>query len=102
LLVVVEGEIITKVAFPDIELREIGRTGAAVTASEAALQVYAAIMSETTKLLTINRDVIEALARAKLKPFGITDLDQLKHPEQLLKDPAVVDEVLNSLFGPKN
>jgi uncharacterized protein involved in outer membrane biogenesis len=101
LLVVVEGEVITRVEFPEIELREIGKEGAAVTAAEAALQIYGAIMSETTQVLTINREVIEGLALAKLRPFGISDLEQLKRPEKLLKDPAVVDQLIESILGGK-
>ena len=100
LIVTVDGEEITKVDFPEIQLQEIGTKGNAVTASEALAQIYSAITSETTRVLTVNRDIIENLARAKLKRFGIEDIDDLKNPEKLLKDPKSREALLDALLSP--
>jgi hypothetical protein len=99
LVITVDGEEITKVAFPEIRLQEIGTKGHAVTATEALAQIYGAITSETTRVLTINRDVIDNLARAKLKKFGIDDIRDLKDPEKLLKDPKTLDKLLDNLLA---
>ena len=98
LVVVVDGEEITKVDFPEIELDQIGDKSSAVTATEAIRQIYTAIASETTKVLTVNEEVIEALANAKLKKFGIDDVKDLKDPKKILKDPEAVGNILNNIF----
>ena len=100
LIVIVDGEEITKVDFPEIELQEIGSKGSAVTATEAITQIYTAIASETTKVLTVDKKVIEALANAKLKKLGIDNVDALKDPKKILKDPKAVGNILNNILTP--
>ena len=99
LIIIVDGEEITKVDFPEIELQQIGKKGSAVTATEAITQIYTAIASETTKVLTVNKEVIEALANAKLKKLGIDNIDALKHPEKILKDPKAIGNILNNILN---
>ena len=102
LIIQMDGEEITKVDFPNIKLDEIGTKGNALTAAEALAQIYTAIAQETTKVLTVNEDVIENIARAKLKKIGINNLEDLKNPEKLLKDPEAVGNLLNALTKPKS
>ena len=98
LIVIVDGEEITKVDFPEVELDQIGHKGSAVTATEAITQIYSAIASETTQVLTVNEEVIKALANAKLKKIGIKDLNDLKDPKKILKDPEAVGNILNNFL----
>lgn len=101
LAIFVDGEEITKVDFPDVELKEIGTKGNAVTAAQAIAQIYGAIASETTKVLTVNEEVIENIARAKLKKIGINNMEDLKNPKKLLEDPKAVETILNALTKPE-
>jgi len=102
LQIIVEGEEITKVDFPKVELEQIGTKGNAITVSEALAQIYTAIASETTHVLTVNDEVIKNLAKAKLKKLGINNPDDLKHPEKILKDPEALGNILNALTNSKN
>jgi hypothetical protein len=92
-----DGKVVTEVAFPDIILNNIGDRNSAVTVSDAAIQIYQAIISETTKTLTYNPDVLKAIANAKLQTIGIRDLKDLKNPKDLLKNPEVVGSLLESI-----
>ncbi len=102
LAVYVDGEEITKVDFPNVELEAIGTKGNAVSAAEALAQIYTAIASETTHVLTVNEEVIENIARAKLKSVGIENMEDLKNPEKILKDPEALGNILEALTKPKN
>ena len=101
LAVYVDGEEVTKVDFPNVELDAIGTKGNAVSAAEALAQIYTAIASETTHVLTVNEEVIENIARAKLKSVGIENMEDLKNPEKILKNPEAMGNILEALTKPK-
>lgn len=101
LIVLVDDEIITTIDFPNIELDQIGKKGASVSLAEALTQIYGSIVSESTKILTINQDVIDALVKTKLKKIGIKDIKDLKNPERILKDPEKLNHLLDTLLQPK-
>ncbi len=100
LIVMLDGEVITRVDFPAVTLDHIGSKGNALTLAEALTQIYSAIASETTRVLTINEEVIENIGRAKLKSLGIDDVKDLKNPKRILEDPEKLENLLEALTAP--
>lgn len=100
LILVLDGEVITRVDFPAVTLDHIGSKGNALTLAEALTQIYSAIASETTRVLTINEEVIENIGRAKLKAIGIEDVKDLKNPKRILEDPEKLENLIEALSTP--
>lgn len=96
--VIIDGTEVTRIEFPTISLNEIGTKESGVTAAEALSQIYAAVMSETSKTITINTSDIKGLLQKRLKEFGINDVDQLlKEPSKALSNPETAEKLLDQL-----
>jgi hypothetical protein len=93
----VSGEEVAKVDFPPIILHSIGKKGAAVTGSEALIQIYGAIANESIHTLSIHHEVIESLVKNKLKSLGLQDVRSLTDVEDRLKNPETLGLLLGSV-----
>lgn len=94
----IDGTEVTRIVFPTITLKEIGSKESGVTAAEALSQIYAAVMSETSKTITINTEDIQKLLQSRLKEFGINDVNQLlKEPSKALSNPETAEKLLDQL-----